>query len=391
MNRYWLGFLILASMAVLAVGLPLDLRGETPGPLPSGTALPAGHPPLPGAPPSGMGGLPAGHPTLPGGPPPMAPDAKGTLVVQAVQGTRGGPAIAGDAVVVELIHDGQSVKKIETKLDDHGQVLLEDLAIGQGVQPDVLVRHAGVEYRQTGEYMHTSPPDQRVTVVVYESSEQAPPWVIRARHLFVKRCDEGLYVKDMMVVESPTDRTWVGRPDAKGLRSTLELQLAPNTGRVDFYTGFDQRSTEFVDGRLISRAALLPGTSQYQIGYVVPIVGGKATIEVHSPAATSQLVLLVPDDGSKATVTGLEEGESMEMGPMKVRMYNAQDIKAGQKVGVALSGLSETAPPATPSPPAKAAAGSLPQTIALVGGGVVLVGGLAMVCLKRARISSRGQ
>jgi hypothetical protein len=375
---------------VLVAGMPLALRGESDSPPPGAPALPAGHPSISGAQPSGEPALPAGHPSFGGGPPLMAPDAKGTLVVQAVQGTRGGPAIAGDPVVVELIHDGQAVKKIETKLDEHGQVFLENLAVGTGVRPDVRVRHGGVEYRQTGEFMHASPPDQRMTVVVYEPGEQAPPWVIRARHLFVKRSDEGLYVKDMMVVESPTDRAWVGRPDAKGQRSTLELQLAENTGRVDFYAGFDRDGTELRAGRLINHMALLPGTSQYQFGYVIPIVGGKATIEIDNPADTNQLVLIVPDDGSKAVVTGLSAGEALEMGPQqKVRLFSAQDVKAGQKVAVTLTGLAEAAPPPAPLPHAKAAANSLPQTLAVVGGGVVLAGGLAWVCLKRPKPTPR--
>jgi hypothetical protein len=389
MNRLWLGFLAMAMVIGVTAVTPLELRGATAGPPTVGAPLPAGHPPLPGAPHSGTAAMPAGHPPMPGGPPPVAPDAKGSLVVQAVQGTRGGPAIAGDAVVVELIHDGQSVKKIEAKLDDRGQAIMDDLPVGLGVQPEVLVRHAGVEYRQTGEFMHASPPDQRVTVVVYEPSEKAPQWIIKARHLFVKRIDEGFYVKDMMVVESPTDRAWVGRADAKGLRTTLELQLAKNTGRVDFYAGFDRLGTELIEGKLVNRTPLLPGTSQYQFGYIVPITDGQAVINVYNPADTGQLVVIMPDDGSKATVTGLSEGEAAEMGPQKVRIFSAQDVKAGQGIGVTLSGLAETAP-ASPAPlRPKAAANAFPQTMALVGGGVVLAGGLALVCLKRPRVSPR--
>ena len=374
MNRFALWT---AALAIAALG---GARVGAAG-MPSGAALPKEHPPIPGDPLR------------------MSPDAKGTLIIQGVQGTRGGPAIANDEVTVELNHNGQAIKKVETKLDDHGLATLEGLPVGMGVRPVITVRHAGGQYAQVGEFMRPSPPDNRVTVVLYEATDQAPAWVIRARHIMVRRIDEGLYVKDMLVVESPTDRAWLGRPDGKGGRSTLELQLGTNTGRVDFYTGFHAGHTELSQGRLINRMALVPGTSQFQFGYVVPVTGGKATIEIDTPADTDQLVLVVPDDGSTVAITGgLAPGEPMEMGPQKVRLYQADKMKAGAKAGATLSGLAGLAPASVPArapmpvnPHPKDGSGSLPQTIAVVGGGAVLAGGLGLICLKRPKPSPKGR
>jgi len=399
MNR--IAFLRLAA-AVAAVlfagGLFAALAGAAETAPEPTKPLPAGHPPLP----QGHPQLPQGHPAMPGGmtggtPGGMAasipPDAKGTLVIQAVQGTRGGPTVAGDPVVVDLVHDGEVVKKIEAKLDDKGQVVLEDLPAGKVVQPMVTVTHAGAEYRMGSDLLRASPPDQRITIVVYESTEKAPPWVVRARHVFVRRTEEGLYVKDMMVVESPTDRTWLGKADAKGRRATVDVSLPKDTGRVDLYAGFPQDVTDFTDGHLINRTVLLPGTTQFSFGYAVPIVKGKASVEVVCPSDTDQVVLLVPvEDGSKAAASGLEAGDVMDMGPQKMRVYKAEKVKAGQKLAVSLSGLAETpapepAAPAAPHP--KSGVSSLPQTMAAVGGGVILAGGATILYLKRLRPSPK--
>lgn len=387
MNRTVRVILALVSLAALAVWMPAAAFGaaaEAPAAGGPG-ALPAGHPPLPkGHPP-----LPTGHPSALGDVPAMPPDAKGALVVQAVQGTRKGPAIGADPVVVELVREGEVVKRIETKLDDKGQAILENLPAGQIVQPVVRVRHGGADYQAVGDTMHAGPPDQRITVVVYESTEEAPAWVIRARHVFVRRTEEGLYVKEMMIVESPTDRAWVGKTIGGGERATLSLPLSKNTGRVDFYAGFFQGGTELKNSQLINHIALAPGTTKFQFGYVVPIEGGKAAIEIAIPADTDQLVLMLPDDGAKASVTGLTGGDPVEMGPQKMRLYKADKLKAGHRAAVVLSGLKSAAAAATPAPKPRDGASALPQTLAAVGGGAIVVGGLGAVCFRWLKSSPR--
>jgi len=325
-------------------------KGSLPSghpPIPQGGGLPPGHPPT--AP--GSGGMPQGHPPISGAgvsaPDPDAPppDAKGTLIVQAVQGTSDGPVVKGDPVIVVLIHNDAPVKRVEANLDGKGQVVLENLPVGGGVQPLVTVKHGEVNYWGVGERMHAGPPDHRVTVMVYESTEEPPPYVFQMRHLFVRRTEEGLYVKEMLAVDNRGDKTWIGRKGADGKRVTVELALAPNTGRLDFYGGLTAEGTDFVDTRVVNRLPVLPGTVQYQFGYVLPVTGGKATLDIACPADTSQLILAVPDDGTKVSAMGLEAGATMPLGPQKLRLYKAMNVKAGQKVSALMTDIPDPPPP----------------------------------------------
>ena len=320
--------------------------------MPQDGRLPPGHPPM--AP--GSGGLPMGHPpigTKPSAPdadvPP--PDAKGTLVARAVQGTLNGPVAKGDPVIVVLIHDDQPVKRIEARLDDKGQAVLENLPVGGGVQPLVTVKHGDVAYWGIGEPMHAGPPDHRVTITVYETTEEPPPWVIRARHMFVRRTEEGLYVREIVAVDNTGDKTWIGRKGADDKRMTLSLRLSSNIGRLAFYGGFQEGGAELINGNLVNHTALRPGMAQFQFGYVVPVAGGKARLDITCPADTDQLVLAVPEDGSKVSVKGLQDGEVMSMGQTKVRLYKAENVKAGTVIPASFTGI--PAPPAPPAPKAK--------------------------------------
>jgi hypothetical protein len=318
--------------------------------IPQGGGLPPGHPPM--AP--GSGGMPKGHPpvsgTSPSAPDPNAPppDAKGTLVVQAIQGTLDGPVAKGAPVIVVLIRGDKPVNRIEAKLDDKGQAVLENVPVGGGVQPLVTVKHGDINYWGVGEQMHAGPPDHRVTVMVYESTEEPPAWVIRMRHIFARRTEEGIYVKETLAVENKTDKTWIGRKGAGGKRVTMDLPLAANTGRLDFYSGFKDNATDLVDGHLVNHAALEPGKAQFQFAYAVPVADGKARVDINCPADTDQLVLVVPEDGSRVSVKGLEGGEVMSMGQMKVRLYKAVNVKAGTVISASLTGI-PAPPPALPA------------------------------------------
>ena len=200
--------------------------------------------------------------------------------------------------------------------------------------------------------MHAGPPDHRVSVTVWESTEEPPPWSIRTRQILARRTEEGLYIKELMVVDATGDKTWIGRKDADGKRATLELPLSGNTGRADFYGGFVGSTTDLVNGRLVSRAPVFSGATQFVFGYVVPVTDGKASVEITCPADTAELAFAVLDDGSKVSVKGLEAGDPIPKGKQKLRVYVAKKVKAGEKVTATLSGIPEPPPP-PPAPKEK--------------------------------------
>ena len=156
--------------------------------------------------------LPAGHPEISNRAASTQPAITGKLTVHAVQGTKGGPTIAGDPVVIELYQakTGQMFKRIETKLDAQGAVVVEDLPVALGFQPRVSVRHGGAEYVVAGEAMDGVRADGKVDVTVYESTDQAPAWQVPMRHVIVHRVPEGLHVTEMLSINNPADHAWLG-------------------------------------------------------------------------------------------------------------------------------------------------------------------------------------
>ncbi|MCG3180787.1 MAG: hypothetical protein BIFFINMI_03150 [Phycisphaerae bacterium] len=371
------GLLLIAGSPLRADDAPQapttqpDATGQTPR-LPAGhpaigdtSRLPAGHPAI-----GGQGKLPAGHPAiggtggLPAGHPALGPNGKmpaghpqvegvtpeqappfptsqpetvrGVLMITATQGTAGAAVPAGDDVLVDLMYGGFSIRQLRGKLDSGGRLILSDVPVGVKVMPMVTVRHDNHDFRQTGPLMSPEDPDRAVRIAVYQTTETAPAWKVSMHHLILTRMPDGksYRVREMLVVENPTDKVWIGPMDAKGQRVTMHIPLPVNT-----------------DGRaqVDATVAVPPGSSQHTIAYAIPVKDGKAVVELVAPAPTDRLVVVkADDDGAKVSLAGLEVGQQMQIDKGRtMTFYQAESLKAGQKVSLTLELSDKPAPPKT--------------------------------------------
>src|SRR5215207_3205199 len=98
--------------------------------------LPAGHPPISGMP---ARGIMPGQKMQPAAPSATQPAMFGTLIVRAVQGTAGGPAVGELPVTIELHQGDQLMDKNEAKLAADGSLRIDDIPLALNVTPVVKV------------------------------------------------------------------------------------------------------------------------------------------------------------------------------------------------------------------------------------------------------------
>jgi hypothetical protein len=386
---------------------------------PSEPALPPGHPQLSS---SNTGGLPAGHPavggkTKPAGPlPPGAqlpaghpaiaesnapastqPAKLGSLVIQTKQGTAGGPAIGSDPATIEFFADGKSVGKFDTKLAADGTLRLNGVPVDQPLQPLVTITHAGVDYTGSADVMDAEHATQKVEVSLYETTDKAPAWSLKMRHVIVHSTPDAVEVMEMLAVDVPGDRAWLGTADGKGGHTSFTIALPTGAKDVKLLNGFHDCCTTSDGGKLTNNMAIVPGATQYALSYVVPATAGKADLTITAPAAVGHMMVFVPEDSTTVAVNGLNSIGAMPMdNGEQMRCYMATSLTPQQKVNVTISDLSKGTPPkvsdAAPAAagggampaetPAKAGVG-LPQRLAVGGAAVILVvGALVMFVVK---------
>ncbi len=345
-----------------------------------GGELPAGHPKMPDA--QGQGALPAGHPSMENLRAAATPTGPGTLLIRAVQGTKGGPAITGDAVVVELYgEDSKILKTVQVKLDAKGEASLE-IPLDVICQPVVRITHGGVVYEGIGKVMDRTHASQQVEMTLAETTDKQPAWEVKMRHVLVHVAPQGLHVMEMLSIVSPGDQTWIGT-EAAGKRTTVSVQL-PSGARDLNTAGVPEGALEIRDGKLVSTMPLMPGATEFQLEYVVPSTDGKADLTITAPAPVTQMYVFVPDDGSTVTTAALDSMGVRKTGEGSKRAYKASNLKAGQEAKLKFSGLKV---PAAAELAKKSDVGSshLPQIAAGVGGGLVLLGGVTALLVRSGR------
>jgi hypothetical protein len=366
-------------------------------------ALPKGHPDI-----AGMGGKPApqpdGMPALPKGHPDISKiqqgaatqPAVGSLVLRAVQGSAGGPAIGADPVVVQVFANNQSLGKLEAKLEADGTIQVDNIPTGAGYQVAARVTHAGVEYDATCEAKGST---VELSVPVYETTEQRPDWSVQMRHAIVHAAQDGLHVMEVVAIQNPGDRAWVGDATgaADGKRTTFNFPLPAGAANVAVGGAFHDCCTKVADGKIVNTMAIVPGVTQYQFNYTVPTNAGKADLTLASPAAVKTMMVLVPE-GARATADGLDGPKTVNMGDGNTQFFKGSDVPANKtvKLSIDVSGVTVAKGEATPtgdgggSMPANFDTASAAKAIAGVGGLlVVLLGGsfLVMKSPRRVRAS----
>lgn len=273
---------------------------------------------------------------------------RGTLAIRAVQGTKDAPAITGAEVEIDMVVGNRSLQHYATKMDDQGLVMLGDVPVGAGVRPLVRIKYAGVTYQEVGPEMTPSRSQASMAVTVYETTEEAPPWKVSMRHMLATPGPMGFQVSETVVVENPSDRTWIGgTPDEAGKRPVVRLSLPSQAQTIQLDEGFHGWCcTKFDANELTVQMPLMPGQSTFKYSYRVPVNAGLADLKVRSAAPIDHAVFFVPDDvetqAASVTVGGVQD-----MGAIRMKMFQGSNIAAGSDVGVVvLTKQFETAPTA---------------------------------------------
>ncbi len=334
----------------------------------------AGHDHGPTMPPKGMTMPPNGM-TMPPHPMTMPNGALGSIAIQVVQGTKDGPKIGAKAVKVELLGRDNRTTIVQAQLDQHGVTMLEGLPLHNPQRPRVTVSHGGVSYQAVGEIMNAANPDQKITVMVYETTDKPTDWDVQMWHVMIHPTETGLHVSEMLAVNNHGDRAFFAPVGEAGARGSVTLRLPPEAAGIELGGMLGPKDTTIADGRLTWRRPLPPGMSQLRVTYTLPTPQGQATVTLTAPAAAKILMVFVPNQFTQVQSDSLEAAGVYDVRGKPMRCYKATDLAAGKHAVLTISGL----PRLVAAQAALVGSPFVPKLIAALGGGLMLV--LCMVVL----------
>ncbi|MGN6369247.1 MAG: hypothetical protein ACTHN5_13380 [Phycisphaerae bacterium] len=280
----------------------------------------------------------------------MQSPKSGALRVKVSQGTKNGPAIGRDPVTVELFSAGKVIRTYNTQIGENNQFELDDLPLDAPFQPIITVLHAGAQEELIGPPMHKFQPAVELEMPLYETTTEKPAWTSGIRHVTLlptlTNNTLALHVTDMLGGFNPSDRAWLGDNHV-----TLALQLPPNATHIELGQGLAEANPTITGTTITRRKPMLPGPTEYDCGYTLPVTDGKASLAFTLPADTTLFALYLPASIHVDSSTGLTlSASSGKYGLEGRQLLVGKSLKAGQTLTVDLSNISP--PPAAPEHPA---------------------------------------
>ncbi len=403
-----------AAAPVVESPKPVYLTNETSAATPAAAeispatqpALPAGHPQLP----AGHPQLPAGHPQLPAGHPQMGqpgqglpaghpsieqlramattrPVTYGKVTIKAQQATANGPVIGADKAAIEIYENNELVKTLPVQLGPDGTGTIDNVPFGGNYDQLAKVTHEGVDFSG---YVDPRKDTQAVTVPVYETTEQEPAWQVKMRHIIVQPAEKAIQVIEVLAVENPTDRAWIGKADSAGNHTTFSLQLPVAAHSVEFGGSFHDCCTKIEGTKVITSMALLPGVHKYEVGYLLPDSKGRTELTATAPALVKNMMVIVPE-GMNATAEGLNGPQEVNMGRGVTRFFRGSDIPAGKTIKLTFASAPEATHGAQQHTANTSAVDSaqLARVIAGAGGLLVLIVGGSFMFFRAPRMGKK--
>lgn len=311
------------------------------------------------------------------------PPPGGSIAVRAVQGTPGAPPVGAAAATVQLYHRGVLVETIAAPLDEHGVALVEGLPLDMDIQPVAQVVFHDLTYQQIGTVMDAEHPRQSLEVVCYEPTEELPAWSVSMWHVLIDRLPQGYAVTELLVVENPGVRSWVGAPgpvapgpERDARRVTIAFPLPANATDVRLARGFhDWCCTTRSRESLLNHLPLMPQRTEYKFSYVLPAQPGESVeVGARAPAPVGQLMVILPADIHVSAAKGLNFTGKQDAGSAHLAAYMASGLLPGDVASVTLASA------AAPAGEGHAAAARI---AAAVGGGLLLLGAAAVLLRPR--------
>jgi len=317
-------------------------------------ALPSGHPQIPQA--GGDGALPSGHPQIPPAGGVTAPLPSGhpdisqvapkleikpidvTFNIQALQQTKDAKPIGALSGTIEFVLQNQRVgDKVPFTLDDKGAASVPAKGAPAGAVGYISVTHQDVEYHAVSAPLDAARPETKVGIGVFEATETKPEWQVAMQHVILTPDRDGLHVTEMVSVENPTDRTWLGTPGADGKRSTVTFPVPATSGDILPIEGFQDGFIKLEGDLLINQLPLTPGATQYRISYTIPYTQGKASMSYKTTSNVKHMMVFLPNDGTQADVKGLQSMGEQEMNGKKIRAFMGMNLSVGAPVDLTVS------------------------------------------------------
>ncbi len=294
---------------------------------------------------------------------------EGVIRGQVVQGSAGGPAVAGLQATLDAYLEFDRVAVFTTTVDAGGGFEFSNLALDPGLNYIVTIRSDGMRYGS--DFLNLTPVTSTVEteIAVYATTDDPTVVSIDRLHWIVDPQPGALLVGQIYAFGNTSDRTFVGQTLAGADQPvTFAMHIPPNAQDITFDSGALGDRFVQVGPAIFDTLPVVPGAASRQIvvRYVLPFAGTEASVQQELLYPSGEVSLLVADQADlKVEADGLQFVSVERMGERAYQFWVAENLPA-TTLGMRLQGLLPAGAVA-PNTQGAAAAGTAGSTAATAG------------------------
>lgn len=263
----------------------------------------------------------------------------GRITGTAVNGSHGMSPLENAEVILRAMQDGVLLPFAETRTDAEGRFAFDQLPFDDpplflpGVNID------GVHYPGKRLRLDEATPQVDTSVIAYESEADINPLVAKRHELIIRTLDDAIECREILQLENPTRKTFVGRKIGERMAVTLRLSLPAGFETVTFDKEFFGRQFQVLDGRLITDLPWMPGAHEVAFTYRLPIESQSQVIRRSLDVPTRRSVVRSDAHTDSQVQCNLPSVAGQNFGELQFE-YQGDPLPAGYTLEIRLGKLS---------------------------------------------------
>jgi hypothetical protein len=298
-------------------------------------------------------------------------EEKGIIRGQVVNGTVGGGSTGGLEVALRVFQETREQDALTTTTDSQGSFRFEGLEAGGHWAYLIRISYRDVVYSKGPLSFEPGQSELATEVWIHETTTSDEGIVVEMAHLFIEVSDASLSVTEVHFLSNPGDRTYIGKEEVQGRRTTSRFLLPQGSYDLSFDDGWLGGRFLATKGGFADTEPLWPGRTTVMFHYALDCKGSDCSLVKDVTLATTSLNVFVPDTGlhlesERLTLQGKVGGEKQTF-----LSYVGHNLAPGERLVLRFVGLAPGAREPAISTPTASAKRNLP-VVPLIAVGVAM-------------------
>jgi hypothetical protein len=254
---------------------------------------------------------------------------RGSVINKTLNGNR---AEGLEIILYQFIED-KTVEINRTKSDRTGSFAFQGINIDKKN-----IYYTSTRYKEVDYFSEMLPFQEDkeliLDVIIYDTTNQDNGLHIKIHHILLERYNNAYRIQEIMVVENPGDRTYVGFHEIQpGTKETLRVSLPREAINVQSMDPFVMN----LDGAFSNTAGIKPGTKRIVISYMINPKNPNYKFGKDINLETKKFNIIFPAEGIQVRSNGLEIKGPTENAGKLFYYLSGENLTKGSKIVVELS------------------------------------------------------